>query len=135
MSEHHDATSDSLNKVTIQLHKEKLQVSKKWVETEEVTIYRNTFTEEKQITVPITCESLIIRKKILHPDADSETQFETIHIPISEERIEVTLHPAILNDIEIYKKQFEEYIPVNETLKEEKIHIDTVGDVKVRMDD
>ncbi len=54
---------------------------------------------------------------------------------LSEDRIEVTLHPTVLEDVEIYKKQYEELIHVNETVREEKVHIDTVGDLKVIGDD
>ena len=49
----------------------------------------------------------------------------------TEERIEVKLTQAILNDVEIYKNQFEELIQVHETLKEEKVGIETVGNVKL----
>jgi uncharacterized protein (TIGR02271 family) len=121
------------NEVKLQLHKEELQVNKKWVQTADVKVYKKKYTEEKQIVVPVTREELIIEKKVLNSEGATTTDadIETIRIPLSEERIEVTLHPSVLEDVEVYMNQYEELIQVNETLKEEKVHIDTVGDINV----
>jgi uncharacterized protein (TIGR02271 family) len=116
---------------TLQLHKEELQISKKWVDTADVKIYKNTYKEEKQITVPITREELVIEKKKANPQGTFDGEIETIQIPLSEECIEITKHPVILEDVEIYKNQLEEIVHVNETVKEEKLHIHTNGDIMV----
>jgi uncharacterized protein (TIGR02271 family) len=112
-----------------------MQVSKKWVDTADVKVYKKTYIEAKQITVPVTREELIIEKKIANPKGNTDAQMETIRIPLSEERIEVSLHPTVLEEVDIFKKQFEELKQVNDTVKEEKLHIDTVGDIKVKVDD
>jgi uncharacterized protein (TIGR02271 family) len=116
---------------TLQLHKEELQISKKWIDTADVKIYKNTYKEEKQITVPITREELVIEKKKANPQGTFDGEIETIRIPLSEEHIEITKHPVTLEDVEIYKNQFEEILHVNETVKEEKLHIHTNGDIMV----
>ena len=51
------------DEVRLQLHNEELKVSKKWVETADLKVYKNTYTEEKLIAVPITREELVIEKK------------------------------------------------------------------------
>lgn len=117
--------------VTLQLHKEELRIEKKWVDTTDVKAYKNTYTEVKEIKVPVTYEELVIEKRIQNAKGDTDEDPEIIRIPLSEERIEVTLKPTILEDVEIYKEQIEEVIQLNETLKEEKIHIETVGDLQV----
>lgn len=127
--------NDHREDTTLQLHKEELQVNKKWVETADVRVYKKTYTVEKQIVVPIIREELIIEKKILSPESGPTTQIETTHIPLSEDRIEVILNPTILNDVEIFRNRFEEIIQINENVKEEKVQIDTIGDVKVVVDD
>jgi uncharacterized protein (TIGR02271 family) len=126
-----NSTHDKHEEITLELHKEEFQVSKKIIETAKVNVYKKTYTVEKQILVPVTHEELIIEKKILNPESTTDAKVETIRIPLSEERIEVTKHPIIFEDVEIYKKKIEEHIQFNETLKEEKIHIDTVGDIRV----
>jgi uncharacterized protein (TIGR02271 family) len=120
---------------TLQLHREELQVRKKWVETADVKAYKNIYTKVKEIKVPVTYEELVIEKRILNPKSAFEEDHEIIRIPLSEERIEVSLIPTILEDVEIYKEQIEEVMHFNEILKEEKIHIETVGDIKVTGND
>jgi uncharacterized protein (TIGR02271 family) len=85
--------------------------------------------------VSVTREELIIEKKLLNLESGTEAKIETTRIPLSEDRIEVTLSPTILNDVEIYKNQYEENIQINKNVKEEKVHINTIGDVKVVTDD
>jgi uncharacterized protein (TIGR02271 family) len=119
------------DEVTLKLHKEELQVSKKWIETANVTVYQKSYTEEKQILVPVRREELIIEKKVVNSEGETDKSIETIRIPLREDRIEVTLHPTLLEDVEIYKNQYEEIKQVIEILKEEKVHIETIGDVKL----
>ena len=68
---------------------------------------------------------------MLLADGTTDEQTETIRIPLSEERIKVTKKPVILENVDVYKKQFEEIIHITETLKEEKARIETIGDLKV----
>lgn len=131
VSEQPKKANDHYDEVTLKLHKEELQVSKKWIETANVTVYKESYTEEKQILVPVRREELIIEKKILNSKGETDKNIETIRIPLREDRIEVTLHPTLLEDVEIYKNQYEELKHVIETLKEEKVHIETIGDIKL----
>lgn len=131
VSDQPKTANDHSNEVTLRLHKEELQVSKKWIETANVTVYKNSYTEEKQILVPIRREELIIEKKIVNSEGENDNNIETIRIPLREDRIEVTLHPTLLENVEIYKNQYEELKHVIETLKEEKVHIETIGDIKL----
>lgn len=126
-----NSTHDNQNEFRLQLHKEELEVSKKWVETADVKVYKNTYSKEKLIAVPITHEELVIEKKGLLTDGGRDQQTEIIRIPLSEERIKVTKQPVILENVDVYKEQFEEIIHINETLKEEKARIETIGDLKV----
>jgi uncharacterized protein (TIGR02271 family) len=131
VSEKPKSGNDHYDEVTIKLHKEELQISKKWIETANVTVYKKSYTEEKQILVPVRREELIIEKKIINSEGETDKDMETIRIPLREDRIEITLHPTLLEDVEIYKNQYEELKHVIETLKEEKVHIETIGDIKL----
>ncbi|TYR81345.1 YsnF/AvaK domain-containing protein [Priestia megaterium] len=115
------------------LHEEKLDVFKKWIQTGEVTIHKEVFSVEKTIVVPVTCEELVVEKKVLGAEKPDQTDGHTeiIRIPISEERIEVIKHPTILEDVTIYKRQFQKIESVEETLKKEKAHIETIGNPEV----
>lgn len=131
VSEQLEKSNDHNEDVTIKLHKEELQVSKKWIETSNVKVYKKSYTEEKQILVPVRREELIIEKKIVNSEGELDENIETIRIPLREDRIEVTLHSTLLEDVEIYKNQYEEVKQFIETLKEEKVHIETIGDIRI----
>src|SRR5438552_3762108 len=104
--------SEKQEKRELQLHKEQMQVSKKWSETADVRVYKRTYTEAKQINVPITREELIIETKSVPSDDTQDSGIETITIPLMEERIEVILHPTVLEDVEIYNQQYKEIIQI-----------------------
>ncbi|MEW8987503.1 MAG: YsnF/AvaK domain-containing protein [Bacillus sp. (in: firmicutes)] len=123
---------DETQDVTFQLHKEKLDITKERVETADVKVYKNTYQEVKQILVPVIHEELVVEKKGL---TSAYSDVEVTRIPLSEERVEVTLHPTVLNNISVDTQQVEEVIKVSDTLKEEKLHIDTIGDINVEVVD
>lgn len=125
--------SDENDDASLQLREEQLDISKKWVKTGTVSVHKEIVTEEKKIVVPVTREELVIEKKALDAKKPDEMigHTETIRIPISEERIEILKHPTALEDVTIYKRQFQENEHVEETLKKEKVHVETIGNAKM----
>jgi uncharacterized protein (TIGR02271 family) len=108
------------------LREEQLDISKKLMRTGNVSIHKDVLREEKTIVVPVTREELVIEN--IAPGTDTQDkmdkQKETIRIPISEERIEVIKHPVALNDVVVYKRQFQETERVDEIVKKEKAHLE-----------
>jgi Uncharacterized protein conserved in bacteria len=76
------------NKITMRLHHEKLDIAKKLVQICEVSVHKETLTEEKNITVPVSREVLVIERKLLNSEGSSRNNEtpEIIRIPISEEQ-------------------------------------------------
>ncbi|WAG66978.1 YsnF/AvaK domain-containing protein [Clostridium estertheticum] len=110
---------------TFQIKKEQLDIAKKWLQTGEVNIYREAFTEEKTFTVPVKREELVIKKKVLS-SADSEIKnmpTEIIRIPLSEEHVEFTKHKVNLEEVSIYKQQIQDIKHIEETLKREDLKV------------
>ncbi|MPQ30416.1 YsnF/AvaK domain-containing protein [Clostridium estertheticum] len=110
---------------TFQIKKEELDIAKEWLQTGEVNIYRETFTEEKTFTVPVKREELVIRKKVL-VSADSEIKnmpTEIIRIPLSEEHVEFTKQKVNLEEVSIYKQQIQDIKHIEETLKRESLKV------------
>lgn len=126
-------TSDEYNKFTMQLHSEILDISKKPLQTGDVKIHKEVLIEEKTITVPITREVLVVEKTVFNSEFGDKTekQTEVIRIPISEEHVDVNKYKVELEDISVYKNQFQEIKHVQETLKKEIVHIKTTGNAKV----
>jgi uncharacterized protein (TIGR02271 family) len=117
----------------LQLREEQLEISKELVQTAEVTSHKEVITKEKTITVPVTREELVIEKRSFDNDAsnaDSEAT-EIMRIPLTEEQIDIVKNPVKLEEVSIYKNQYDETEHIEETLKKEIAHIETTGNVKV----
>lgn len=125
---------DDSKDVTLQIKEEQLDIAKKWIQTEEVNIYRETFIEEKSFTVPVKREELVIEKKDLASATweQKDAPTEVIRIPLSEEKVEFTKHRVALEDVSIYKQQIEDIKHIEETLKREEPKVRISGSPKVR---
>ncbi len=75
----------------MQLREEQMKISKSKIKTGEVSIHKEVLTEEKNITVPVKREELVIENTVCDPQFHdkSEGHTETIRIPIKEERIDI----------------------------------------------
>lgn len=111
----------------LQIREERLDITKKPIQTAEVNIHKEVFQEARNIVVPVTHEDLVIEKKDLSSKAK-----ETIRIPISEERIMVTKHPEVINEVSIHKKETQKNKRVQRTLKKEQVHLEITGDPKIK---
>ena len=118
-----------LPSTTVQLKEEKLNISKERVQTGEVSLHKEIIRDIKNIAVPVKREELVIQKKTLNPKShDENASTETIRIPLSKEKIEITKHPKPLNDVSVYKNKSVKNHRVEETLKKEKVKIKSTGD-------
>ncbi|WP_123053187.1 YsnF/AvaK domain-containing protein [Clostridium sp. JN-1] len=118
-------TNNNINNATLQIKKEQLDIAKKWIQTGNVKTHKETFTEEKNFTIPIVHEELIIEKKTF-ASADAQhknSSTEFIRIPLSEEQVEFVKHKVILEDVSIYKQQVKDIQHIKETLKKEEAKV------------
>jgi len=128
------SVSNDIKNVTLQMKEEQLHLAKKWMQSGEVKIYRETFNEEKSFTVLVEREELVIEKKTL----DSATQehvdgpTEVIRIRLSEEQVEFTKHKVALEDVSIYKQEIKDIKHIEETLMKEELRVNISGSAKVR---
>ena len=119
---------------SLKLKKEELEVDKNKVQTGEVDIHKRTVTETKTVDIPVEHEEVVIER---HQVKDGETvgnmdsDFEDIHIPISEEQIEITKKPVVSEEVTIHKEKKHETKHVSEEVKREELDVDTEGDVHV----
>jgi uncharacterized protein (TIGR02271 family) len=118
--------TDYINNGNFKLREERLDISKEIVQTTEVNFHTESFTEEKTFTVPVTREELVIEKRFL-----PEGKTEIIRIPIKEERVEIVKHPVALEDVTYHIEEFQENKCIEETLKKEKLKVQTEGSATV----
>lgn len=112
------------------LHQEELDISKDRVDTGEVVLSKEIVEEQKEVDVPVTHEEVVIeRKAIDHEISDSPIgSEETIHIPVSEEKVNVGKHTVVTGEVSAYKREVEETKHVEESLKREEARIHSSGD-------
>jgi len=125
--------SSSQNKSTFEIKEEQLDIAKKWIQTGDVKIHKEIFSEEKNFTIPIKREELVIEKKSIAQDNSSDKDSETqiIRIPLTEEQVEFSKHKVTLEDISIYKQQIKDIEHIEETLKKEKPKVKISGSPSV----
>lgn len=109
------------------LREEQLNIEKERVKTADVDIHKEVVAEEKNITVPVAREELVVEKG----EYDHGKKKETMRIPLSEERIDVDKDTVPLNDVSVHEEQSQDTKTVEETLKKEKLEKDIKGDAKV----
>jgi uncharacterized protein (TIGR02271 family) len=127
-----NVTEDSKN-ITLQIKEEQLDIAKMWIQTADVQIYREIFTENKSFTVPVKREELVIEKKALDPSIQEhkDAPTEVIRIPLSEEQVELIKHRVALEDVSIYKEQIDDIKHIEAILKKEQPDIKVSGSPKV----
>lgn len=126
--------TDLNDEQSLKLKKEELEVDKNKVRTGEVDIHKRTVTETKTVDIPVEHEEVVIERHqvkngetVGNMDSDSED----IHIPISEEQIEITKKPVVSEEVTIHKEKKRETKHVSEDVKREELDVDTEGDVHV----
>lgn len=117
------------NSIKLWLHQEQLDIAKKLIKTAEVSVHMETCTEEKNITVPVIREELVIEKKPLNSEAsnNNDEASEIIRIPISKEEIEIVKNKMILEDVSIYTEQIQSVKHIEETIKKEELKVTSTG--------
>jgi len=121
---------------SLQLHKEELDISKNNVDAGEVVISKEVVEQQKSVDVPVTHEEVVIKRTPMNnekSDASSISE-ETIHIPVSQEQVEVNKFTVTTEEITASKRQVEETQKVQETLKHEEAHVNTTGSVNIVSD-
>ncbi|WP_160672046.1 YsnF/AvaK domain-containing protein [Clostridium sp. C8-1-8] len=121
--------NDNLQDISIKLKEEQLDLAKEWIKTGDVKIYKELLSEEKVFSIPIQLEVLIIEKTSVD-NCNKKNHYnpeDLICIPLSEERVDFSKHMVKLEDVSVYKQQFEELVHIEETLKHEEAKVKISG--------
>ena len=121
----HEPTQHKLH-----LKEEELEIHKSKVKTGEVIVYKEIVEEQKNITVPINHEELVIVSYEVH--GNQKEKKEVIRIPLSEEEVVVTKHPVQVAEVSVSKNNVTEMKQINETLKKEQVHYEVIGLAEVQ---
>lgn len=123
----------------LRLHEEQLRVDKERVQTGEVNVGKHVVEDTQTIEVPVEREEVYIERRPINEATDSATaggltgkdayqDGENIHIPISEERVEVSKTDVVSEEIVVGKRKVQDTEQVTETTRREVADIDEDGD-------
>lgn len=117
----------------LRLHEERLQVNKERVQTGEVHVDKHVVEEEQSIEVPVEREEVYVERRPVNEETTSGThnytEGEDIHVPVSEERVDVTKKDVVSEEIAIGKNKVQDTEHVSETVRKEEVDIHKDGDL------
>jgi len=127
-----DQTSDTefaAEGATLDLRAEELDIHKYSVETGDVTLQKNIVEEERSVDVPVSHDQVIIEQRAVDhkPTDEPITADETIHIPVTAEKIDVEKHTVVTGEISAHKRSVQETEQVHEVLRKEVADVESHG--------
>lgn len=121
----------------LRLHEERLNVDKERVQTGEVNVGKHVVEENQSIEVPVEREEVYVERRPVNEETtgdsfdkdsgltgDAYQEGENIHIPVSEERVEVTKKDVVAEEIVVGKRKVQDTETVDETVRREEADID-----------
>ncbi|HYH64506.1 MAG TPA: YsnF/AvaK domain-containing protein [Urbifossiella sp.] len=118
---------------TMELKEEELEVSKRPVKKGEVEVRKEVVTEQRQITVPVEREEVVIQRRPVHGKAAAgDMRAEEIRIPVSEEEVEVHKKTKVKEEVSVGKRKVADTKTVGGTVRHEELRVEEEGNVEVR---
>ena len=119
----------------LRLREEQLNVSKQRAQTGEVNLRKEVVTEQKTVNVPVTHEEAFIERRNVTDTAASDTtpigEGESIRVPLSEERVNVSKDTVVTGDVSIGKRAVQETQQVTDTVRREEARVEQQGDAPI----
>jgi len=117
----------------IQLQEEQLRADKEPVSGGEVKVRKEVHTEQRQLTVPVEREEVVIERRPVGGGmkATGEMKAEEIRIPVKEERVKVTKEPVVTEEVTVGKRKVREKRTVSGTVRKEEAVVESTGGAKV----
>lgn len=113
---------------TLKLHKERLRVNKDEVKTGEVKIDKDVVVENQEFDVPVSHDEVTIERRQVNEYVDGKVDYnnneEEIHIPLTEERLDIEKENVVAEELVIKKNRVQDTVHVDETVKKEVVDID-----------
>jgi len=119
---------------TLQLRAERMKVTKRPVQSGDVTVRKEVVTEHKTMTVPVEHEEIVIER---HPVSDKAAAgkigaaAEEIRVPVQREEVEITKEPVVTEEVTIGKRKVQESQDAAASLRKERLKVEKHGDAHV----
>jgi uncharacterized protein (TIGR02271 family) len=113
----------------LDLREEELDINTYRVETGDVTLHKDIVEEERSVDVPVSHDQVIIEQRTVDhkPTDEPITADETVHIPVTAEKIDVEKHTVVTGEISAHKRSVQETEQVHEVLRKEVADVASHG--------
>ncbi|MFA1643809.1 DUF2382 domain-containing protein [Chryseomicrobium sp. FSL W7-1435] len=131
-----ESTHEGTEEERLELHEEQLHVDKQRVQTGEIDVEKHVVEDTQTVEVPVEREEVYIERRPVNQESSvhSEGNFGEgsthayeeegrIHIPVTEEHVEVTKKDVVAEEIVIGKKKVMDTETVSETVRREEVDI------------
>ena len=114
----------------IQLREERLRVDKENVRTGEVNVDKHVETDHQEFDVPVERDEVTIERRPVDGERkaggmdDDLTDDDSIHIPVSEERVNVDKESVVDEEVVVRKDKVQDTEHVSEDVRREEVDID-----------
>ncbi|MBU8898974.1 hypothetical protein DRW03_25350 [Corallococcus sp. H22C18031201] len=119
--------------ISIPLHKERLDVTKRERQTGEVRVRKEVIEEEKVMDIPLRRERVRVERREVtsdRPAMGAAFQEETIVVPMRAEEVDVSKRAYVDEEVVIHKDAVEEERHIAERLRHEDVQIRTEDDTE-----
>ncbi|KFA93481.1 YsnF/AvaK domain-containing protein [Archangium violaceum] len=121
--------------VTIPLHKEELDVTRRDVSAGEVRVHKDVVEEVKTVEVPVRRERARVERRNVDPGRpamNASFQEETVVVPLRAEEVDVQKRAVVDEEVVIHKDAIEEERRVAESVRREEVEISSPDDADNR---
>ena len=119
----------------IELREEELHVDKNRVQAGEVKVGKHVVSEEKSVSVPVEHEEVVVTRHAVNRDADPSqigADSETVKVPVMAEQVSTNVTARVVEEVEVGKRTVQEQKTVSDTVRKEKLDVDTDGKIDVK---
>jgi uncharacterized protein (TIGR02271 family) len=120
------------DRVRVPVHEEELRAERVAEQAGEVRVGKNIVEEERTLDVPVSREEVEIRRVSTDRPAaagDAFTDGDTIRVPVTAEKVNVTKEPRVVEEIEISKQAVTDTQRVSDTVRREELDVEESGNV------
>lgn len=127
-------TEDEWNNLSeeerLQLREERLKVDKENVRTGEVNVDKHVETDHQEFDVPVERDEVTIERRSVDGERraggmeDDLTDDDSIHIPVSEEKVNVDKESVVDEEVVVRKDKVQDTEHVSEDVRREEVDID-----------
>ena len=126
-----DYANETDEQRVLRLRGEQLNVSKQAVQAGEVDLSKQVISQQQTVNVPVTHEEVYIENRpVTDATVDDNTPIgtdETIRVPVSEERVNVSKDTVVTGEVSIGKRAVQENQQVTDTVRHEEARLTESG--------